>query len=40
MYLFPSLGKRTIAKITTAAFLYVLKIIEDKGFLEVAMRLQ
>lgn len=40
MYLFPSLGKRSIAKITTADFLYVLKAIEDKGFLEVAMRLQ
>lgn len=40
MYLFPSLGKRPIAKITTADFLYVLKAIEDKGFLEVAMRLQ
>lgn len=40
MYLFPSLGKRSIAKITTADFLYVLKTIEEKGFLEVAMRLQ
>ncbi|WMT13025.1 tyrosine-type recombinase/integrase [Serratia fonticola] len=40
MYLFPSLGKQSIAKITTADFLSVLKAIEDKGFLEVAMRLQ
>jgi integrase len=40
MYLFPSLGKQSIAKITTADFLYALKAIENKGFLEVAMRLQ
>jgi integrase len=40
MYLFPPLGKQTISDISTADLLYVLKAIEDKGFLEVAMRLQ
>jgi integrase len=40
MYLFPPLGKQTISDISTADLLCVLKAIEDKGFLEVAMRLQ
>ncbi|WP_431221793.1 phage integrase central domain-containing protein [Serratia sp. L9] len=40
MYLFPPLGKQTISDINTADLLYVIKAIEDKEFLVVAMRLQ
>lgn len=40
IYLFPQLGKQTIREITTADLIAVLKNVEERGFLEVALRLQ
>ena len=40
IYLFPYPGKQAIQEITTAVLIAVLKNVEERGFLEVALRLE